>query len=70
MTNECDDMHINPDFSHTLQQQVDALPHAQKERLDFIAFSLQYFEHLSRPELTARFKPVLAAAHRTFSQAG
>lgn len=68
MTNECDDMNINPDFSHALQQQVDALPHAQKERLAFIDFSLQYFGHISRTELIARFKTGLAAATRDFAQ--
>ena len=53
-------MNINPSFSQTLQQQIDALPHAQKERLAFIDFSLQYFGHISRTELIARFRTGLA----------
>jgi len=61
-------MDINPDFSHTLQQQIDDLPHAQKERLAFIDFSLQYFGHISRTELIARFRTGLAAATRDFAQ--
>jgi len=61
-------MNINPSFSQTLQQQIDALPHAQKERLAFIDFSLQYFGHISRTELIARFRTGLAAATRDFAQ--
>lgn len=61
-------MLVNPLYSSTLRQQVDALPHAQKERLAFIDFSLQYFGHISRSELIARFRTGLAAATRDFAQ--
>ncbi len=61
-------MNINPSFSQTLQQQIDARPHAQKERLAFIDFSLQYFGHISRTELITRFRTGLAAATRDFAQ--
>ena len=45
----------------------DALPHAQRERLAFIDFSLQYFGHVSRQELIDRFATGLAASTRDFS---
>ena len=57
-------MNINPSFSQTLQQQIDALPHAQIERLAFIDFSLQYFGHISRTELIARFRTGLVVIAR------
>ena len=43
---------------------MDSLTHAQKERLAFIDFSLQYFEQVSRADLIQRFKTGLAACTR------
>lgn len=43
------------------------LPHAQRERLAFIDFSLQYFGHVARTDLIKRFKTGLAASTRDFS---
>ncbi len=43
------------------------LPHAQRERLAFIDFSLQYFGHISRQELIQRFATGLAASTRDFT---
>ncbi len=41
--------------------------HAQRERLAFIDFSLQYFGQVSRNDLIQRFKTGLAASTRDFS---
>lgn len=41
--------------------------HAQRERLAFIDFSLQYFGHISRNDLIQRFKTGLAASTRDFT---
>lgn len=46
---------------------LESLGHGAKERLAFIDFSLQYFGHISRTELTERFKTGLAASTRDFS---
>lgn len=46
---------------------VDELSHAQRERLAFIDFSLQYFGHVSRQELIQRFATGLAAGTRDFT---
>ncbi|TDF37354.1 WYL domain-containing protein [Alteromonadaceae bacterium M269] len=46
---------------------VEELSHAQRERLAFIDFSLQYFGHISRSDLIQRFKTGLAASTRDFS---
>ncbi|MGS2720675.1 WYL domain-containing protein [Paraglaciecola aestuariivivens] len=43
------------------------LSHAQRERLAFIDFSLQFFGHVSRADLIERFKTGLAASTRDFS---
>jgi hypothetical protein len=42
----------------------DSLTHAQKERLAFIDFSLQYFGQVARADLVQRFKTGLAACTR------
>lgn len=46
---------------------MDSLTHAQKERLAFIDFNLQYFGHVSRADLISRFKTGLAACTRDLS---
>lgn len=46
---------------------LESLGHGARERLAFIDFSLQYFGHISRTELTERFKTGLAASTRDFS---
>ena len=46
---------------------LDSLNHAQRERLAFIDFSLQYFGHVARNDLIQRFKTGLAASTRDFS---
>ncbi|HAQ47900.1 MAG TPA: WYL domain-containing protein [Glaciecola sp.] len=43
------------------------LTHAQKDRLAFIDFSLQFFGHVARTDLIQRFKTGLAASTRDFS---
>ncbi|MFK5947410.1 MAG: WYL domain-containing protein [Methylococcales bacterium] len=43
---------------------LDSLTHAQKERLAFIDFSLQYFGQVARADLIQRFKTGLAACTR------
>jgi len=49
------------------QKVMDSLTHAQKERLAFIDFSLQYFGQVSRSDLIERFKTGLAACTRDLS---
>ncbi|WP_413692079.1 WYL domain-containing protein [Psychromonas sp. KJ10-2] len=44
--------------------QLDSLTHAQKERLAFIDFSLQYFGQVARADLIQHFKTGLAACTR------
>ncbi|BDX07391.1 WYL domain-containing protein [Planctobacterium marinum] len=46
---------------------LELLNHGARERLAFIDFSLQYFGHISRAELTERFKTGLAASTRDFA---
>ena len=46
---------------------INQLPHAQKERLAFIDFSLQFFGHISRNDLVDRFQTGLAACTRDFA---
>lgn len=46
---------------------IETLTHAQRERLAFIDFSLQYFGHIARSDLIQRFKTGLAASTRDFS---
>ncbi|WKD24205.1 WYL domain-containing protein [Pseudoalteromonas sp. KG3] len=46
---------------------LDALTHAQRERLAFIDFNLQYFGQVARADLIQRFKTGLAACTRDFS---
>lgn len=46
---------------------TDTLTHAQRERLAFIDFALQYFGHIARQDLIQRFKTGLAAATRDFA---
>lgn len=46
---------------------MDSLTHAQKERLAFIDFSLQYFGQVSRADIIQRFKTGLAACTRDLS---
>jgi hypothetical protein len=48
------------------QSVLESLSHGARERLAFIDFSLQYFGHISRGELTDRFKTGLAASTRDF----
>lgn len=49
------------------QKALDSLTHAQKERLAFIDFSLQYFGQVARADLIQRFKTGLAACTRDLS---
>jgi hypothetical protein len=46
---------------------LDDINHAQKERLAFIDFSLNYFGEISRSDLISRFQTGLAAATRDFA---
>jgi len=46
------------------QAALESLTHAQKERLAFIDFSLQYFGQVARADLIQRFKTGLAACTR------
>ncbi|OOE59539.1 WYL domain-containing protein [Salinivibrio sp. ML323] len=48
-------------------KQLEQLPHAQRERLAFIDFSLSYFGEVARADLIAKFQTGLAAATRDFS---
>ncbi|MGJ8680324.1 WYL domain-containing protein [Paraglaciecola sp.] len=50
-----------------VKQALSELPQAQKDRLAFIDFSLQYFGHVARTDLIQRFKTGLAASTRDFS---
>ncbi|WP_407646811.1 WYL domain-containing protein [Fluctibacter halophilus] len=47
--------------------QIAGMNHAQRERLAFIDFSLQYFGHVSRQDLVDRFATGLAACTRDFA---
>ena len=46
---------------------IDEMPHAQRERLAFIDFSLQFFGHITRNDLVNRFQTGLAACTRDFA---
>ena len=46
---------------------IEQMPHAQKERLAFIDFSLQFFGHITRADLVSRFQTGLAACTRDFA---
>jgi hypothetical protein len=50
-----------------IARQLEQFSHAQKDRLAFIDFSLQFFGHVARTELIIRFKTGLAASTRDFS---
>jgi hypothetical protein len=54
---------------HELQidKKLAELTHAQKDRLAFIDFSLQFFGHVARTDIIKRFKTGLAASTRDFS---
>ncbi|WP_158970387.1 WYL domain-containing protein [Paraglaciecola sp. L3A3] len=54
---------LHPNIAQVLSE----LTHAQKDRLAFIDFSLQYFGHVARTDLIQRFKTGLAASTRDFS---
>ncbi|MBF7074889.1 WYL domain-containing protein [Glaciecola sp. MH2013] len=43
------------------------MPHAQRERLAFIDFCLQFFGHITRNDLVSRFQTGLAACTRDFA---
>ncbi|EPT9252286.1 WYL domain-containing protein [Vibrio alginolyticus] len=48
-------------------KKLEQLPHAQRERLAFIDFSLSYFGEIARADLIAKFQTGLAAATRDFA---
>ncbi|MFL9797371.1 WYL domain-containing protein [Vibrio cyclitrophicus] len=48
-------------------KKLEELPHAQRERLAFIDFSLNYFGEVSRADLIDKFQTGLAAATRDFA---
>lgn len=50
-----------------MTQALNDLPHAQRERLAFIDFSLQFFGHVSRQDIIQRFATGLAAGTRDFA---
>jgi hypothetical protein len=50
-----------------IDKKLAGLTHAQKDRLAFIDFSLQFFGHVARTDLIQRFKTGLAASTRDFS---
>ncbi|XOV81230.1 MAG: WYL domain-containing protein [Aestuariibacter sp.] len=50
-----------------MQEELQDLSHSARERLAFIDFSLQYFGHIARNDLIARFKTGLAACTRDFA---
>ncbi|GAA0855961.1 WYL domain-containing protein [Aliiglaciecola litoralis] len=50
-----------------MSDQLNQFTHAQRERLAFIDFSLQYFGHIARTDLIQRFKTGLAASTRDFT---
>ncbi|GAC20196.1 WYL domain-containing protein [Paraglaciecola arctica] len=50
-----------------INKKLAELTHAQKDRLAFIDFSLQFFGHVARTDLIQRFKTGLAASTRDFS---
>jgi hypothetical protein len=46
---------------------INEMPHAQRERLAFIDFCLQFFGHITRNDLVNRFQTGLAACTRDFA---
>ncbi|MCF2948204.1 WYL domain-containing protein [Paraglaciecola aquimarina] len=58
---------VHPTNQSIITQALSELTHAQKDRLAFIDFSLQYFGHVARTDLIQRFKTGLAASTRDFS---
>lgn len=54
---------VSPELKESLHE----LSHAQRERLAFIDFSLQYFGQVTRQDLIARFATGLAASTRDFT---
>ncbi|MBU3004106.1 WYL domain-containing protein [Paraglaciecola arctica] len=50
-----------------INKKLAELTHAQKDRLAFIDFSLQFFGHVARSDLIQRFRTGLAASTRDFS---
>ena len=46
---------------------INEMPHAQRERLAFIDFCLQFFGHITRNDLVTRFQTGLAACTRDFA---
>lgn len=46
---------------------INEMPHAQRERLAFIDFCLQFFGHITRNDLVNRFHTGLAACTRDFA---
>jgi len=59
-------MQLSPAYSRA-KDIFNALPLAQRERLAFIDFNLQFFARLSRSDLINRFKTGLAASTRDFA---
>lgn len=59
-------MQISPAYSKS-KATFDALPLAQRERMAFIDFNLQFFGKISRGDLINRFKTGLAASTRDFA---
>lgn len=62
--------HIEDQKTRTQEQTIEfinELAHAQKERLAFIDFSLQFFAYVSRNDLVTRFQTGLAACTRDFA---
>lgn len=59
-------MKINTAYA-AFQKNIDTLPLAQRERLAFIDFNLQFFGNISRSDLINRFKTGLAASTRDFA---
>lgn len=59
-------MHLNAAYQHNIVF-IQSLSHAQRERLAFIDFNLQFFGKISRGDLINRFKTGLAASTRDFA---
>jgi hypothetical protein len=56
-----------PDNLISKEIKLSKLAHAQRDRLAFIDFSLQFFGHVARADLISRFKTGLAASTRDFA---
>ena len=59
--------YLKKSLSGVIMRQLDSLTHAQRERLAFIDFCLNYFGEISRSDLIAKFQTGLAAATRDFA---